>query len=171
MKVIAFDTFGTIFNMDGVRREEIGQYVQQVKSSGEWAPLELPESWQSIPAHPDARHGIDRLRRDYTVVTCSNGPLWLLAKLSKLAGISWDAIIPLETREVYKPNPEAYKLVAELTHVPLSEIMMVTANPTFGDVETAIALGMTPQVIRHPGTPEDTIVLAETLYENRRDAT
>ncbi len=162
MNVIAFDVFGTVFDLSGVEREEVRAYARQLRRP-EWAPLTLPPSWERLPAHPDAAFGIELLRRKFFVVTCSNGPLGLLAKLSKHNGISWDAIIPLELNKVYKPDPRAYLTVCEVLGVEPAAVTMVTANETFGDLEASAALGMTPRLIRNPGTPATIMELAESL--------
>src|SRR5690606_31356336 len=104
--------------------------------------------WTDLPAHPDAVEGIRRLRKNFTVVTCSNGPLGLLAKLSKRNGIEWDAIVPMELNRVYKPNEKAYMTVCEVFGVQPHQVRMVTANKTFGDLEASSALGMIPTLIR-----------------------
>lgn len=161
-KVIAFDVFGTVFDLAGISRDEIRAYVRHIRQTT-WMPLQLPPHWETLPAHPDAREGIERLRKKFIVVTCSNGPLGLLAKLSKHNGISWDAIIPLELNRVYKTNPKAYLTVCEVLGCNPADVMMVTANKTFGDLEAAEALGMTPMLIRDGDGPKTIIELADML--------
>lgn len=162
MKVIAFDLFGTVFDLSSVDRQEIRDYASQLRRD-EWQPLKLPKSWETLPAHADSAEGIERLRKRFIVVTCSNGPLGLTAKLSKNNGISWDAIIPLELNRVYKTDPLAYLTVCEVLAVRAEDVMMVTANKDFGDLEASAALGMTPQLIRDPDCPATIIELAERL--------
>jgi len=164
MKVIAFDVFGTVFDLSGVPRAEIRAYARHIRQP-EWSPLKLPASWERLPAHPDAAEGISRLREKFLVVTCSNGPLGLLARLSKFNGISWDAIIPLELNKVYKPDHRAYLTVCSVLGAPPAEVAMVTANKEFGDLEAAMALGMRPVLIRHPGQPMTIVELAKQLEQ------
>jgi 2-haloalkanoic acid dehalogenase type II len=147
LKVLAFDVFGTVFDLSQVDRSEVRAYVEHIRGP-EWRPLELPESWRSLKAHADAAAGIARLRERFQVVTCSNGPIALLAEISKAAGISWDALIPLETAQVYKPNPRAYQLICDVMRVRADEVAMITANATFGDLEASGVLGMRPVLIR-----------------------
>lgn len=162
-KVIAFDVFGTVFDLANVSRDEVRDYVKQLKQV-DWRPLRLPAHWEALPAHPDAAEGIARLRKSFMVVTCSNGPLGLQAKLSKHNGISWDAIIPLELNRVYKTDPRAYMTVCEVLGVEPAEVLMVTANRTFGDLEASRALGMQAQLIRDGDeNPKTIIELAERL--------
>ncbi len=162
IKVIAFDVFGTVFDLSSVPKQEKIDYITHIRKP-EWSPLVLPKSWETLPAHPDAAEGIRLLRHDYYVVTCSNGPLGLLAKLSKHNKIEWDAIIPLELNKVFKTNPRAYLTVCEVMGVQSQEVMMVTANKSFGDIEASSALGMTPMLIRNEGHPQTIIELASSL--------
>lgn len=140
-KVIAFDVFGTVFDLSGVDRSEVRAYVEHIKRPA-WAPLELPEHWERLPAHADSRPALKLLRHKYQVVTLTNGPVRLVTKLSKHNGISWDMIIPIECEKVYKPNVLAYIFAADLMGVSGREVLMVTANKTFGDLEAAEELGM-----------------------------
>lgn len=146
-KVIAFDVFGTVFDLSKVERSEVKAYADHIRKP-EWSPLKLPTSWETLPALPDSREGLEMLRERFIVVTMSNGPLGLLSKLSKHNGISWDAIVPLEMKRVYKPNPAAYLTICDVFDVQPSEVMMVTANEHFGDLEASRAVGMTPKLIR-----------------------
>jgi 2-haloalkanoic acid dehalogenase type II len=166
LKVIALDLFGTVFDLSATPREEIKAYLKHV-TQPEWAPLELPESWRCLPAYPDAREGIERLKKKYLVVTLSNAPLDLQYDLSEHSGIYFHDYTALEAWRVYKPNPDAYIRVCVECGGPPSEVMMVTGNPTFahydyGDCEMARKLGMQAQLIRH-GKPDTIIELAEQL--------
>lgn len=159
---IFFDCFGTVFDMSSVSKD-IMKYYSKILKSEVWEPLIFPKYFETLPAHPDSAEGIQLLRKKYMVVTCANGPLGLLAKMSKHNGISWDAIVPLEMNKVYKPNPEAYLSVCRILGVDPAEVMMTTANKTFGDLEAAEKLGMKPQLIREEGYPKDIISLAKEL--------
>ncbi len=162
-RVIAFDVFGTVVDMSNVPREELRTYGEHIRKP-EWSPLVLPESWDKLPAFPDSAEGIRRLRKKYKVVTCANGPLTLLRSLSDYNGIEWDAIIPLEAHQRFKPHPITYYTVCQVMGVKSSDVMMVTANvPGLGDLEVAESLGMTPMAIRQKAGPKTIIELAELL--------
>ncbi len=166
MKVIAFDLFGTVFDLSGVDRREIVAYIDHI-SKPNWSPLELPKSWETLPAFPDAYEGLSRLRKKFTVVTCSNAPFGFTTRMLKNASLHFDAITPLEMFEVYKPKPEAYLAVSVTQQVLPSEIVMVTGNKQIGrnpkgDWEYAAELGMQGILIRQ--NPGATIIeLAEQL--------
>lgn len=167
IKCIAFDCFGTVFDMSGIDRSEIRTYVNHVKRN-DFSPYKFPASWYAIPAHPDAKEGIDALRAaGYQCVTLSNGSADLLTYVSAMADLEWNWIIDLAKYRVYKPNVDAYRTVKKETGFHPDECLMVTANPTFGDLEGATAIGMPSKVIRQPGELADINALAQWLKETR----
>lgn len=170
LKVIGFDCFNTVFDMASVplvSKTSIADYVANSldKMGDEWKRFQPPEAWYQLRAHPDARAGIMALRRKFMVATMSNGPVDLLTHISKANGIDWDMVTPIELKKVYKRRPEAYLTLCELFRVKPQEVLIVTANPTFGDVEAAQSLGMCYSIIRNglPGYATDIIDLAQKL--------
>src|SRR5690606_22074940 len=110
IKCIAFDCFGTVFDMSGVGREQIRDYVEHVRRD-DFSPFAFPVSWWNLKAHPDAAEGIRKLRSSgYSCVTLSNGGAGLLAHVSYHSGITWDHITDLTAHRAYKPhNLDAYR--------------------------------------------------------------
>lgn len=162
IKVIAFDCFGTVFDMAGVPGIEIADYVRHVRSN-DFSPYQFPKSWWNLKLHSDACEGIAMLQsQGYQCVTLSNGTAELLAHVSEAGGVRWDTIIDLVKNRVYKPHLDAYRTVEKETGFTPEQCLMVTANPTFGDVEGSRAIGMNCIVIRH-GSPESIIELANLL--------
>ena len=162
VKCVAFDNFGTVYDMSKVPREEVRDYIQQVRRP-EWAELTLPDSWLHLKAFPDSVAGIKKISRHYTVVACSNADYNFLRKLARNNNFEWSLVIPLETIPAYKPDPRCYKLIAELTHYKPEEILIVTGNEGSPDLTVPKELGM--QTIRIRGTegPKDLLELAELL--------
>jgi HAD superfamily hydrolase (TIGR01493 family) len=150
IKCLAFDCFGTVFDMANVPKEQIAAYVEHVRRN-DFSPYLFPHSWEKLKAHSDAADGIRMLREaGYKCVTLSNGGKDLLTFISEKNGIQWDHIIDLAAHKAYKPNNlDAYRAVEKDLGFKPEETMMVTANPTFGDVEGAAAVGMHSIVIRH----------------------
>jgi HAD superfamily hydrolase (TIGR01493 family) len=148
--------------MSGVSRDQIKDYVEHVRKN-DFTPFEFPQSWWNLILHTDSATGVQRLQAaGFYCVTLSNGSPDLLSHISGRGGIVWDSIIDLAKYKVYKPHEAAYATVlAETTYYP-RETLMITANPTFGDIEGAAAIGMRSQVIRH-GYPNTIIELAEML--------
>lgn len=166
LKVIAFDLFGTVLDLSNVRREEIVSYLRQC-TDPVWKPLELPDSWEKLPAYKDSREGISRLRTKYEVITLSNAPKDLTEKVLKYNDIEVDRITNLADIKRYKPHPECYWMACEWADVGTWEATMVTGNPTFGpypfgDIQVAKAVGMQGHPIRTEECPT-IIALAELL--------
>ena len=163
IKCIAFDCFGTVFDMSGVSRDEIKAYVEHVKKA-DFMPFKFPKSWWELKMHPDSEEGINMLQEaGFHCVALSNGDANLIDEVSQNSGVYFHYIIDLACRHrVYKPNVDAYKTIEKDVGFKPAETLMVTANPTFGDIEGAAAIGMPSQVIRH-GFPNTIIELAEML--------
>lgn len=162
IRCIAFDCFGTVFDMSKIPRQEIAAYVAHVRNY-KFVPYAFPGGWYDLKSHPDSKEGIEMLRGGgYSCVTLSNGDHDLICKLSQSNGIVWDKIIDLAEHKVYKPAIQAYRTVEIETGFLPPETLMVTANPTFGDIEGADAIGMQSRVIRN-GYPETIVQLAKLL--------
>lgn len=163
IKCIAFDCFGTVFSMKGVTKAEIADYVAHVRKET-FEPYVFPKSFWHIAAHADAAEGIKMLQTmGFDCVTLSNGDNNLIFERSMKYGIDWDTMIDLRLNRVYKPNIDAYRTIEKELGFKPEETLMVTGNPTFGDIEGAAAIGMQSQVIRQPGMPKTIIELAEKL--------
>jgi FMN phosphatase YigB (HAD superfamily) len=161
VKVIAFDLFGTVFDLSGVSRDDVRAYVSHIHKP-EWEPLTLPESWASLPMYPDAVEGLAKLRGMFEhVITLSNAPTILQVRLG--VPIHFTGICALDKHKVYKPKPRAYMAALVEWMVDPADCLMVTANAKFGDIEAARLLGMKSQLIRNPGCPQTIIELAEKL--------
>jgi HAD superfamily hydrolase (TIGR01493 family) len=166
-KVIAFDLFGTVLDLSTVERQEVRDYIAQVRRP-EWAPLSLPQSWEAMPAFSDSKEGIERLRQHYIVVTCSNAPQALQAKMLQHNGICVDRIIPLEMVRAYKPDLKTYQLICDVLSVEPSEVLMVTGNEGSPDLDYPKRLGMNTMRIRGTDGPQTIVELAEQLDRERQ---
>lgn len=163
VRVVAFDLFGTVFDLKSAPAEEVRDYGRQIRLP-EWQPLVLPRTWETMPAFPDSAEGLRLLRERFFVSSLSNAPLGLAAKMCKNAGVHFDCLLPLELGRVYKPNPLAYLKLCDVLACMPSEVLIVTANKDFGDIEAARSLGMQATLIRHPAAAFPTIVaLAQAL--------
>lgn len=162
LKVIAFDCFGTVFDASTLSRENIEDY-NEVKKQLIYRPYDFPQAWYQLQPHADSARGIQRLRQKYRVCTMSNGSVDLLTHLSRAAGIDWDLVTPIQAIQVYKPDPRAYLMLPQLFECRVDQVLMVTANPTFGDCEACVEIGMPFAIIRHKNTPATILELAERL--------
>ena len=164
IKCIAFDCFGTVFDMSHISNNEIKDYVDHVNQH-DYSPYSFPNSWYNLKSHPDSAEGIKLLQeRGYFCVALSNGSYDLIKRVSESNNIYWDHIVDLNKHKVYKPRFDAYKTIEKDTNFQPSETLMVTANPTFGDIEGARNIHMNNIVIRH-GYPNTIIELADLLHK------
>jgi 2-haloalkanoic acid dehalogenase type II len=163
LKCIAFDCFGTVFDMKNILPVEVRAYVSHVKRD-DFSPFMFSASWWELKAHADSARGIKELQKaGFVCVAMSNGSKDLISTISLRNGIDWDHIVDLVSHGVYKPHVDAYRAIEKDTGFKPQECLMVTANPLFGDIEGSAAIGMKSQVIRHPDCPRDIIDLAEML--------
>lgn len=158
IKVIAFDLFGTVFDLSTTPKDEIKDYIKQVKDDV-WKPLVLPQSWKNMPLFDDSIEGLKRLKKKYKVVTCSNAPISLqTSMMSKDLLLLWDNFIDFTEVQAYKPDPKTYSLVYQEMNVRPEECLMVTGNEGSPDLEGAKAVGMNSIGIRKAKINCDTII-------------
>lgn len=165
IEVVAFDLFGTVFDLSGVPREELKAYAAHISQS-EWSPIEFPLSWRDLPVFPDAQEGIRLLRENHEVITFSNCPIDLQTHLCEKHDVKFDWHFSLAAQRVFKPNPKAYqRLQSHYCGVVKPEsILVVSANERFGDIEGARQAGMQSLLIRH-GRPNDILELVDYLKQ------
>lgn len=51
IECIAFDLFGTVFDLSAMPKQEIKDYIAHVRKP-EWSPLTLPGTWRDMKPHP-----------------------------------------------------------------------------------------------------------------------
>jgi HAD superfamily hydrolase (TIGR01493 family) len=161
-----FDCFGAVFRMVGISNTEIAAYVSHVNRAI-FTPFPFPHSWWDLKAHHDSADGLRAIQKlGIKCFAMSNGPVDLIKHISDANGIEWDGIIDFPKAKVYKPYPEAYRVAQSQTGILPAASLMITANPTFGDVEGSQSIGMQCQVIRQGGKYPNTIIdLADLLSE------
>jgi len=163
IELIAFDLLGTVYDLFTVPKEEIKDYIRQVRRET-WSPLKLPESWVNIPLFEDSKEGLKRLKTKYKLVTCSNAPISLQTNMmSKDLLLLWDNFIDFTEVEAYKPDPKTYSLVYQKMNFKPHECLMVTGNEGSPDLEGAKNVGMQSIGIRKAGDCKTIIELAEIL--------
>jgi 2-haloacid dehalogenase len=116
--------------LDELHRRSLQQILPQFGLSrvSEAQIDELNRAWHRLDPWPDVLAGLARLKRNFILVTLSNGNLALLVNLAKHAGLPWDAILGAETARHYKPQPEAYLQTAALLGLRPEQCMMVAAH-------------------------------------------
>ncbi len=84
--------------------------------------------WHRLEPWPDARVGLERLRRHFVVAALSNGNMALLTRMAKAANLGWDVILSAELAHHYKPDIEVYQTAITLLDLHPNQIMMVAAH-------------------------------------------
>ena len=88
----------------------------------------LTGAWEKLPPWPDVLPAMDRLRGDFLLAPCSNGSIALMARLSRFAGLRWDAVLGADIARNYKPAPEVYRASCLALGLEPGQVMMVAAH-------------------------------------------
>jgi 2-haloacid dehalogenase len=104
--------------------------------------------WHRLPAWPDVKSSLDRLRTRFVVAPLSNADLSMLVDISRYAGLTWDCVLSAELGHHFKPDREAYLTAAKLLDLKVNEILMVAAH--YDDLEGAHAAGMRTAYLHRP---------------------
>ena len=151
IRMLGFDLNGTVF-INNRPSEEKRRYWELIRRE-KWEPLHLPKEWEDLKAYEDSKQGIEMLRTQFHVITFSNIPIELQAIWCQRNEIGFDDKIDLSLIKCYKPNPMAYKFLRDVAiaspwHCEPEEVVVVTANASFGDLEGARYAGMNAELIR-----------------------
>ena len=161
IRCVAFDLFGTVFDLANVPKQEISDYIAHVRKP-EWSPLTLPESWRRLPRFADAHKGIRAIAgMGLLAVSCSNAPIAFTKDLC--SGLPFTGFTNIAANRCYKPHPQSYMAICQQFRVEPSAVLMVTGNDGSPDIDGAKAVGMQSMMIRQPGCPQTIIELADLL--------
>ncbi len=136
--------------IDDLHRMILDQVLEQfdIKTLSESQKRDLNFIWHRLAPWADTVQGLTRLKKQFTIVTLSNGNLGLLANMAKHAGLPWDLILSAEIFRHYKPDPETYLGVAATFDVMPGEVMLVAAHKD--DLEAAHRLGLQTAFVQRP---------------------
>lgn len=136
--------------IDDLHRMILDEILQSfnIDSLSEAQVQELNRIWHRLNPWPDTVEGLNRLKRQFTIVTLSNGNLSLLADMAKNAGLPWDLILSAEVFQHYKPDPETYLGVAKIFELAPEQVMLVAAHKD--DLLAAKACGLQTAFIERP---------------------
>ena len=108
----------------------------------------LVAAWHRLDPWPDAREGLEALRRRHVTAALSNGHVALLVDLARHAGLRFDALISAELARAYKPARKVYETGAHLLGVEPAELMLVAAHPA--DLWGARRVGLRTAFVDRP---------------------
>jgi len=104
--------------------------------------------WHRLRPWPDARAGLERLRKKFLIGTLSNGNVTLLANMGKHSGLPWDVILSAELVHHFKPDDEVYRMALEVLGPEPGSVMLVAAHN--GDLVAAARNGLATGFVARP---------------------
>src|SRR5262249_5897266 len=96
--------------LDLLHRENLDRILPRFGISGraESGGRNLSLGGHRLPAWPDVRGGLARLKRRFLLAPVSNGNISLMVDLARRNNFPWDAILGAEIAGDYKPKPRLY---------------------------------------------------------------
>ena len=137
-------------NLDSLHRLILDRLLDEFEITGlsDDEKDDLNRVWHRLVPWPDAVDGLERMRRRFLVATLSNGNMALLTNMAKNAGLPWDCILSAELVKHYKPDPEVYRMAADLLGLAPAQVMMVAAHEH--DLRGAQSVGMRAALVSRP---------------------
>ena len=137
-------------NLDGLHRMLLEDLLKEFRIEGlsEEEKENWNRVWHRLKPWPDSVLGLARLKKKYTIATCSNGNVALLNDMAKHSGLPWDLILGAELARHYKPDREAYLTSVSLLGLKPEEVMMCAAHS--GDLNAARGFGLRTGFIHRP---------------------
>lgn len=125
--------------------------LQQGREASPEDRATLKEALAKIPAFPDVRPGLERLKAaGFVVTTLTNSTEKSAEKLLEQAGIRrlFDHVLSADDVECYKPARQAYAYVAKELAIKPGEVLLVAAHAW--DIAGALAAGCRAAFIQRP---------------------
>jgi len=144
------NTVGTRYNIDDVHRSVLDALLRERKLDALNAEDRdaVWRSWHALKCWPDFPAALERLRKKYLVISYTILSTALAIDVSRLNGITWDAILSCEMWGVYKTRPEAYQTAAKLLQIPPRNLLMVACHNF--DLDAAKKEGFNTAFVRRP---------------------
>jgi len=144
------NTVGTRYNIDDVHRSVLDALLREHKLDALTAEDRdaVWRTWHALKCWPDFPAALERLRKKYLVISYTILSTALAIDVSRLNGISWDAILSCEMWGVYKTRPEAYQTAAKLLQILPGNLLMVACHNF--DLDAAKKEGFNTAFVRRP---------------------
>jgi 2-haloacid dehalogenase len=113
---------------------------------------EVREAMGRLPAYPDVRLGLERLKEaGFRLATLSNSTEPAAAALVEQAGLGrfFERVLSVDAVRRYKPAREAYEYAADQLHVAITDLRLVAAHSW--DVAGALKAGCSAAFVARPG--------------------
>jgi 2-haloacid dehalogenase len=116
----------------------------------------LLDAYLTLDAFADARATLTQLKaRNLQVAILSNGSPQMLDAAVAASGIAvlCDAVLSVDTVQMYKPRPEVYALVTDRFHVEPDEVVFASSNRW--DIMGAASFGFRPVWVNRSQLPDE----------------
>ncbi len=136
--------------LDVLHRESLDHLIQRYGIT-DWSEDDidhLNKAWHRLKPWPDASQGLHKLKRRFTIATCSNGNVALIVDMAKHSDLPWDMVLGAEVTGHYKKQPEAYLNSVSMLGLVPDQVAMVAAHND--DLFAAEALGLKTAFITRP---------------------
>lgn len=90
----------------------------------------LMDKYLHLDLYPDAMTALAALRNQKLAILSNGSPAMLNALVAN-SGLDrfLDAIISVDSQKIFKPAPDAYRLIESTLRVPPAEVLFVSSNP------------------------------------------
>lgn len=138
------------FDMDDVHLRALDETVAHfgLPTLDSTARQQLWRGWHRLRTWPDFSPALARLRGKLPVVSFTMLPLPLVVDVSRLNGLTWDAVVSCQMIGVYKPHREAYDTALAWLGLRAEEALMVACHNF--DLNAAQDAGMKTAFVRRP---------------------
>jgi 2-haloacid dehalogenase len=138
------------FDMDDVHLRALDETVAHfgIPALDGTARQQLWRGWHRLRTWPDFSAALARLRQRLPVVSFTMLPLPLVVDVSRLNGLTWDAVVSCQMIGVYKPHREAYDTALTWLGLRAEEALMVACHNF--DLNAAQDAGMKTAFVRRP---------------------
>jgi 2-haloacid dehalogenase len=113
-----------------VSRESLHYTLTALGLTADAAAMDrLIDAYDDLSPYPEAAEALDNLK-GYQLAILSNGSPAMLDALVRNSGLDryLGAVISVDVKKVFKPDPRAYELVRERLGVPPQSVAFVTSN-------------------------------------------
>lgn len=138
------------FHMDDVHWETLKQTIDAFRLPA-LSPQTLDQLWRGwhrLRTWEDFPAALHTMRQLAPVISFTMLPCSLVIDVSRINGITWDAIISCQMIGIYKPHPEAYQTAASWLGLKPEDILMVACHNF--DLNAAQDAGFNTAFVRRP---------------------
>ena len=121
----------------------------------------LLDAYRTLDAYPDVQRTLHALKEQgLRTGILSNGDPGMLNAAVDSAGLAddLDAVLSVDTAQIFKTSPQTYDLVLQALSVAASEVVFVSSNRW--DIAGAATFGFTPIWVNRLGLPDEYVDLA-----------